>query len=175
MLDMTAFLKRDTTAYLELRARATMSGGDTGPGPNAIDLAPGVWIEPADMSVSFVRSRGPGGQAVNKLSTKAELRVRVGGIRGLSPAAASRLRRAAGRRYARDDDELITTSDTHRSQVRNRQACLDRLRQLIVRALPDPIPRKRTRPSRGAIERRLASKREQSQKKQRRGRVRGDD
>jgi ribosome-associated protein len=134
---------------------------------NRIPLAPGVSIAPSDVQVSFSRSSGPGGQAVNKLSTKAELRVALATIDGLDEAAIARLRRLAGQRLT-SEDVIIIQADSNRSQRRNREEAMDRLREMVLRAATPPKRRKKTRPSRGAVERRLQHKREQSEKKQRR-------
>ena len=109
------------------------------------------------MRFQFARSGGPGGQNVNKLNTKAELWVPLGALRGLSHRALDRLRALAGRRLT-TADELHITAETERSQEANRAAVLDRLRELIVRAKHEPKPRKKTKPSYGAKQRRLASK-----------------
>ncbi len=138
---------------------------DTQPTPdNALELAPGVWIAPSEVKFSFSRSSGPGGQAVNKLSTKAELRVEVRSIVGLSDSAQTRLRRLAGRRLTQRD-ELLFQADTHRSQLENKRACIDRLRALVVDALNPPKPRKVRRISRAMIQKRLDAKRKRADKK----------
>ncbi len=137
------------------------------PEPNRVELAPGVTVAEAALRFAFTRSRGPGGQAVNKLSTRAELRVDVTAIEGLDYDGRRRLRRLAGQRLT-SEDELLIQSDRYRSQLRNRRECVDRLATLVARAATPPRPRKPTRPSRGAVERRLAGKRRQSDKKQRR-------
>ena len=140
-----------------------------------VRIAPGVWIDRADLSFSFSRSGGPGGQAVNKLSTRAQLRVALGAIRGLPDEAAARLRHLAGRRIT-VGDELLIAAETYRSQQDNKRACLDRLRQLIAAALVRPKIRKKKKPTRSMIEKRLKSKRLHSEKKQvRRRRTRGED
>lgn len=139
--------------------------------PGAIQLAPGAWIMPDRLRLSYARSSGPGGQSVNKVNTKAELRVSVMDIQGLHDTAAARLRRLAGSRLTQDD-ELVIQADTSRSQRQNRMECEDRLRELLLRALTPPKPRKKTKPSKAAKERRLKAKREQSEKKSRR---RGED
>lgn len=134
---------------------------------NAIELADGVWVHPDDLTYRFSRGSGPGGQSVNKLSTKAELRVSVGSLNNLSESAAGRLRTLAGQRLTQDD-ELVFHAQTHRSQLDNRRACLERLRQLAAQALKTPKPRKKSRPTRAMIERRLEAKRKVRDKKQRR-------
>ncbi|MCH8314714.1 MAG: aminoacyl-tRNA hydrolase [Planctomycetes bacterium] len=138
---------------------------DTQPTPdNALELAPGVWIAPGEVKFSFSRSSGPGGQSVNKLSTKAELRVEVRSIVGLPDSAQARLRRLAGRRLTQRD-ELLFQADTHRSQLENKRACIDRLRTLVVDALNPPKPRKARRISRAMILKRLDAKRKRADKK----------
>ena len=135
--------------------------------PNSIVLAAGVWLAEADAQWSFSRSSGPGGQSVNKLSTRAELRVSVPAIQGLDAAAQHRLRGLAGQRHTADD-ELLITSDKHRSQIRNRADCIERLVELVGRALVKPRVRKATRPSRAAVRRGLEAKKQRGEKKGRR-------
>jgi len=137
---------------------------------NSIHLAPGdppVTVRPDALRYSFSRSSGPGGQSVNKLNTKAELRVAVSDLDGLSEPAERRLRTLAGQRLTADD-ELIIQSEATRSQVKNKADCLERLQALVLRAVTIPKKRKKTRPGKAARERRLKQKREQSEKKQRR-------
>jgi ribosome-associated protein len=119
---------------------------------------------------AFARASGPGGQNVNKRSTKAELRLDPRSL-PLRPAVLARLLDQA-RGYLTDQGELLIVSDEHRSQPRNREECLDRLRALLLSAAVEPKIRRKTRPSRGSKERRLAAKREHGEKKRRR---RGDD
>ena len=141
----------------------------TGPTPNRpkqVHLAPGVWAPARALRYSFVQSGGPGGQNVNKRSTKAVLRVALADL-SLRDEVADRLRTIAGHRL-NQDDELVLSSDEHRSQRRNREACLDLLRALLVEASHRPKPRKKTRPSRGAVQRRLDAKKQRSETKDRR-------
>lgn len=135
----------------------------------SLELAPGVRVHPSTVRFAYARSSGPGGQAVNKLSTKAELRIRLADL-PLTDRALARLRTLAGSRLTLND-ELILTSESHRSQRRNRDETLDRLRDLLLRATAEPKRRKKTRPSRGAIERRLKAKKERGEKKDTRRRV----
>src|SRR5262245_41140490 len=124
-----------------------MPGQAMPPGDQAnIVLARGVWVDPEALRFSYVRSSGPGGQSVNKLSSKAQLRVSVGSIAGLRADAAQRLRELAGRRLTRED-ELVFSSGTSRVQSDNREACLERLRALVARAVAVPRPRKASRPT----------------------------
>lgn len=136
-------------------------------------LAPGVFVDPGALGFRAVRSTGPGGQNVNKRSTKVELRVELDAI-PLDRGARARLRRLAGSRL-NAAGEIVITSDEERSQKRNRSACLERLREMVARALVKPIPRKKTRPSRGSVERRLKAKRKRGEVKRTRKRPRSEE
>lgn len=142
------------------------------PPDSGVELAPGVRAPADALRFAAVRSTGPGGQNVNKRSTKVELRVSVDALE-MPEDARARLRRMAGKRLNAEDD-LIVASEEHRSQKRNKDECLERLRELLVRAMVKPKPRKKTKPTKGSKERRLQSKREQSERKARRQRPRGD-
>ena len=135
--------------------------------PEPIQLAPNVTIAESALRFTFVRSSGPGGQSTNKVNSQAQLRVAVVAIDGLDDAARERLRSMAGQRLTDEDDILIRASE-ERSQVRNRRACIVRLRDLVTRAAVRPKTRRKKRRSRASIERRLNSKRQRSEKKSRR-------
>ncbi|MGA2500205.1 MAG: alternative ribosome rescue aminoacyl-tRNA hydrolase ArfB [Tepidisphaeraceae bacterium] len=126
-----------------------------------VELAPGVFADEGAVRFSFCRSSGPGGQNVNKVNTKAELRVAVADLRGLDVGARQRLAGLAGQRLTRDG-VLIITADTARSQESNRAAVLERLRELLVQARHRPKPRRATRPTRGSKLRRLDAKKHRS-------------
>ena len=98
---------------------------------DAIGLGVGAWVDPSEVAWSFSRSGGPGGQHVNKTSTRAELRVAVRAIGGMPPDAIDRLRERAGHLLLQSRDEIRVVSDEHRSQRRNREACLERLSALV--------------------------------------------
>lgn len=144
-----------------------------------VEVAPGVRVAPGSLRYRFARSSGPGGQNVNRRSTKAELRVSLADL-GLDERVRRRLKRIAGRRLIEDnpdDDapdrgEILIVASEHRTQGRNKSACLDRLRQLLIEAQAIPKKRIATRPSRRARQRRLDEKSRQSEKKQRRDRSR---
>ncbi len=131
-----------------------------------VRLGPGVFVRDADLQFNATRSSGPGGQNVNKRSTRVELRIPMDAI-PLDPGARRRLSKLAGGQVV-GDDELLIASQDERSQKRNKDACLQKLRELVIKALVRPKPRIRTKPGRGAIERRLQQKREQAEKKKRR-------
>jgi ribosome-associated protein len=137
------------------------------PPPDALEVAPGVHVAPSALRFQFARSGGPGGQNVNKLNTKAELWVPLSAVTGLSDRAAARLRRLAGRRLTQSG-ELHFTAETERTQEGNRSAVMERLRHLLLEALHEPRPRRKTRPSRASKQRRLDSKRRRSEVKSRR-------
>lgn len=133
------------------------------PPGTGIVLAPGVRVNKSDITISFVRSSGPGGQNVNKRSTKAQLRIALAHI-ALSERAMKRLRRLAGSAVT-SNDELLIESDETRSQSRNKAACLDRLRELVARAVIEPKQRRATKPTKGSIRRRLDTKNKRSETK----------
>lgn len=105
----------------------------------------------------FSRSSGPGGQSVNTADSRAELRLDLTTTTALGPIQRARaLERLAGRLV---DGELVITASEHRSQLRNREAALERLAEILAEAVAPPPPKRRpTRPGRGAVERRLADK-----------------
>jgi ribosome-associated protein len=136
-------------------------------------VAPGVVIPEAAIAFAATRSSGPGGQNVNKVSSKVELRVEVAQIRGLSPEAQERLRLVAGKRWIEGDFLLVTASET-RNQPDNRLLAEEKLVALVKQALFVPKKRKATRPTKGSQERRVASKKARSETKKGRS-FRGDD
>lgn len=131
----------------------------------ALLLGRGAWVSPKALGWSFTTARGPGGQHVNKASTAAMLRVRVQAIGGLDEAAVARLIAAAGHALV-GGEELLFRCDLHRSQLQNRAACEARLKALVTHAATRPKVRKKTRPTRGSVERRLEGKRRDATRKQ---------
>ncbi len=126
-------------------------------------------IPEGEYTLSYVRSPGPGGQNVNKVSSACELRFRVGATSLLDEAARERLRVLAGRRLTQYD-EIVIEAHRHRGQEANRRDAIERLERLIEQARHVPKPRKKTRPSRAAKARRLEGKRIKQAKKRLRGR-----
>jgi ribosome-associated protein len=123
-----------------------------------------VWTDREQLRFGFSRSSGPGGQNVNKVNTKTELRVNLAALHGISDRALARLRTLAGRRLM-DDGDMLFTADTERTQESNRRACLEKLRDLISQALVEPKKRKKSKPSKAAKRRRLEGKKRQGEKK----------
>jgi ribosome-associated protein len=136
--------------------------------PEGVEIAPGVRVAESTLRVQYSRSGGPGGQNVNKLNTKAEIWISIDAIAPhLSLSAFDRLHRLAGKRLTKER-ELHFSSETHRSQERNRQEAMERLRELLIAAMREPKPRRKTKPSRAAKQRRLDHKKRRGQIKARR-------
>jgi ribosome-associated protein len=123
----------------------------------------------AELAWRFSRSGGPGGQSVNTTDSGVELRFDLAGTAALpEPLKDRALQRLAGRLV---DGVLSIVASEHRSQLQNRRAAEERLAATIAAAIaPPPRPRKRTRPSKGAVERRLTDKRRTGLRKQERRR-----
>jgi len=132
-------------------------------------LGGGASVRIAAIGFKFVRSGGPGGQNVNKVSSAAELRVALASIEGLDERALERLRALAGRRI-NAAGELVLRAETSRSQHENRAICLDKLKEIVSSAARRPKFRRATKPTRGSKERRLEQKSQRSAVKRQRGR-----
>jgi ribosome-associated protein len=121
-------------------------------------------IPDTELSWSFVRSGGPGGQNVNKVASKAVLRWSLQTNTSLPDEVKVRLRGQQRRRITTEGD-LVLNSQRYRDQERNREDCMEKLRSFVLAALEVPRPRKATRPSRGSKLRRLGEKRRRSETK----------
>lgn len=114
-----------------------------------------------EFSWTFVRSSGPGGQNVNKVASKAVLRWNVVASPSIPDDVKARLQQQQRRRISSSGD-LLLSSQRYRDQERNRLDCLDKLAEMIRAAATVPKTRRKTKPSRGARERRLAAKKRRS-------------
>ena len=133
-----------------------------------------VTIADWELSESFIRSSGPGGQNVNKVSTAVELRFEAERSPNLPDPVKARLKRLAGRRWTADGAIVIRAEET-RSQARNRELARERLAELIRAALVAPKRRIATRPTLGSKKRRLKAKTVRGTVKSLRGKVEDED
>jgi ribosome-associated protein len=127
-----------------------------------------IALDESELSESFIRSSGPGGQNVNKLATAVQLRFDVRRSPSLPHDVRTRLERLAGKRLTRDG-VLVITAQRHRTQERNREDALARLLDLIRQAAVRPLTRRPTKPTKASRRRRLESKKRRSGIKAMRG------
>jgi ribosome-associated protein len=137
-------------------------------------VAPGVVIHARELSWSAMRASGPGGQHVNKVSSKVDLRFDLEGSESLAPEVKARLRARAGASRLDADGRVVIQSQATREQSRNLEDAREKLAALVRAALYVPPRRKKTKPSRGAKERRLGEKKHRGEVKRAR-RSPGDD
>jgi ribosome-associated protein len=126
-----------------------------------INITPTIAIRENEIKLDFIRSSGPGGQNVNKVATRVQLRFDVKNSPSLSDDVRSRLARLAGRKIT-ENGILIIQAGRFRKQERNRQDAIDRLKNLIWKASIKPKVRIKTKPSRAAKKRMLLAKRHRS-------------
>lgn len=132
-----------------------------------MDVADGLHIPDDELIFTYARSGGPGGQNVNKVSSKATLRWSVAANTTIPPTVRDRLRQQQANRIT-VEGELVIQGQRYRDQLRNTEDCLERLRTMIAEAQHVPTPRRATKPTRGSRRRRLEDKRANSERKQQR-------
>ncbi|HEU0216598.1 MAG TPA: alternative ribosome rescue aminoacyl-tRNA hydrolase ArfB [Stellaceae bacterium] len=139
-----------------------------------IEITDDLALDEREISETFVRASGPGGQNVNKVATAAQLRFDARHSPSLPEPVKARLLRLAGHR-ATQDGVIVITAQRFRSQERNRDDARDRLAALIRRAAEPPKPRLKTRPSAAQREQRLTAKARRGVLKARRRPVADDE
>jgi ribosome-associated protein len=123
-----------------------------------------VVVPERELQWRFSRSSGPGGQSINTADSRVELRLDLTTTTALGPVLRARALERLGGRLV--DGVLSVTASEERSQLQNREAARERLADILAEAVAPPPPRRRpTRPTRGAVERRLADKRRRGQTK----------
>jgi len=123
-----------------------------------IFITPRIFIDEAELSETFVRASGAGGQNVNKVSTAVELRFSIWENQSLPYEVKTRLIALGGRRVTQEG-VLVLFIQTHRTQDMNRKEARERFVSLVQKAAaPPPPPRIKTRPTYGAVKRRLVAK-----------------
>jgi ribosome-associated protein len=122
-----------------------------------IEVTPDVRVPAAALQMKAVRSGGPGGQNVNKVASKVELRVDLDLIEGLAPDALARLRQHL-RNQLDADGRWLLTSSTSRDQIANLEDARGKIVRAVEACLKAPVPRHATRPTRGSQARRVAGK-----------------
>jgi len=133
--------------------------------PGPLRVTRSVVIPERELTWRFSRSSGPGGQSVNTADSRVELSLDVAMTSALGPVQRARVLERLSRRFV--DGVLAVRASEHRSQLRNREAALERMAKILAGALAPPPPRRRpTKPRRGAVERRLADKKRRSRTKQ---------
>jgi len=137
---------------------------------NMINITPDIVIYEKELTFEFVRSSGPGGQNVNKVSSAVQLRFDVRASTGIPVDVKNRLKTLAGRRLT-EDGILIIKADRFRKQEQNRQDAMGRLVRLLRTATVKPKKRVKTRPTKAAKERKLAAKKQRGRLKKLRQKI----
>jgi len=139
-----------------------------------IKITDHIALDPSELSESFIRAGGPGGQNVNKVATAVQLRFDIRHSPSLPVAVRRRAEALAGSRLSKDG-VIIITANRYRTQEQNRSDARARLVELLAKAAIAPVYRRPTRPTKASKQRRLDAKQTRGRIKQGRGRVRTDD
>jgi ribosome-associated protein len=127
-----------------------------------LEITPEIRLDDDEIELAYIRTRGPGGQNINKVSTAVQLRFNITDSPSLPQEVKQRLARLAGKRLT-SEGILIIVSRQYRSQEQNRQAAYERLTRLIRQACEPPRTRHRTKPTQASVERRLEDKRKRAE------------
>ena len=142
---------------------------------DGLEIAPGLFVPESWLRFSFSRSGGPGGQNVNKVSSKARMAISMSDLQTvLARGTFDRLSEQAKTRI-NDAGELVITCEESRSQHANRATCIERLREILVEAKRIPRVRRKTKPSKSAKQKRLTEKKIRGETKRRRSVPGGQD
>ena len=141
--------------------------GDDAFAAAALEVSPTVRIAPAELQMEAITGSGPGGQHVNRSATRIALTWNVATSRALTDDQRARVMLKLGSRLDGTGTIRIVAGES-RSQLQNRRAALERLRHLVSHALIVPRARKKTKPTRGAVEARLQDKKRRAETKRRR-------
>ena len=139
-----------------------------------LEITSDISLNESEVSLSFIRSAGPGGQNVNKVATAVQLRFDAKQSPNIDEKMFVRLKTIAGKKLTRDG-VLVLTANRFRTQGENRRDAIERLIDLLKKAAVKPIYRVKTRPSRSSKEKRLTGKKITSDRKKTRGKVSRDD
>ena len=139
-----------------------------------LEINSNITIRSSELHFDFVRSSGPGGQNVNKVASAVQLRFDLRNSTSIPEEIKPELLKLAGKRVT-SDGIIVLDARTSRSQSQNREEALKRLKALILKALHKPKPRRKTKPTRASIEKRLKNKKNRGRVKRLRGDVRDDD
>ena len=134
-----------------------------------IQVTPELELDETELSFTFIRASGPGGQNVNKVSSAVQMRFDARTSPSLPNAVSTRLQKLAGARLTLDG-VIVITANRFRTQERNKSDAVDRLVSLITKAAVEPVKRRPTRPTKASKERRLEGKARRAGVKSMRGR-----